>query len=103
MKPGKWYIRRRNQVAEMKAMMMIQLLMLVVSVSACLSGGGDSTGGKGIPMEYKVTKPDSQWRKQLSRDPYQVRRKKGPDRPFRGKYGNNHDGAFFFWAGGGEP
>jgi peptide-methionine (R)-S-oxide reductase len=87
----------------MKAMMMIQLLMLVVSVSACLSGGGDSTGGKGIPMEYKVTKPDSQWRKQLSPEAYQVLRNKGTERPFTGEYWNNHDTGIYYCAGCGEP
>src|SRR5262245_43159814 len=83
---GNWYIRIRTGVVRMKTILTIQSLLLIVSVSACLSGGGDSTGGKGSTMEFKVSKPDSLWRKELSPEAYDILREKGTERAFTGEY-----------------
>ena len=37
-------------------------------------------------MAYPVQKTDDEWRKELSRDEYQVLRKAGTERPFTGEY-----------------
>jgi peptide-methionine (R)-S-oxide reductase len=42
-------------------------------------------------MAPEVTKTDDEWRAQLSPEQYEVLRKAGTERPWSGKYVNNHD------------
>lgn len=42
-------------------------------------------------MPEKMIKPDSQWKKLLSQQEYQVTRKKGTETPFTGKYYNHYE------------
>ncbi len=39
----------------------------------------------------KVTKPDTEWKQLLSKEQFDVARKKGTERAFTGKYWDNHE------------
>ncbi len=50
-------------------------------------------------MSQKVTKSDSEWRKELSPEQYAVMRKKGTERPFTGKYVDSKDDGIYRCGG----
>ena len=56
----------------------------------------DSIQQEGRAMKDKISKPDSEWKKQLTPEQYEVARKAGTERAFTGKYWNNHDSGTYY-------
>ena len=50
-----------------------------------------SVAQKGFVMSEKVVKTDAEWKQQLTREQYEVTRRKGTERAFTGVYWNNHE------------
>jgi peptide-methionine (R)-S-oxide reductase len=47
----------------------------------------------------KITKSDEEWREQLSPEEYEVTRQGGTERPFTGRYWDNHDQGMYRCVG----
>ncbi len=50
-----------------------------------------SVAQKGFIMSDKVVKTDAEWKQQLTKEQYEVTRRKGTERAFTGQYWNNHE------------
>jgi peptide-methionine (R)-S-oxide reductase len=51
----------------------------------------DSGQRQGIVTVQTIIKPDAEWKKQLTPDAYDITRRAGTERPYSGKYWDNHD------------
>ena len=50
---------------------------------------------KGVIEVEKIVKPDSEWKKQLTPEQFEVTRRKGTERAFSGKYAETHDDGLY--------
>ena len=49
----------------------------------------------GVVEVDKIEKPEAEWKKQLTPDEFEVTRNAGTERPFTGKYANNHEDGLY--------
>jgi peptide-methionine (R)-S-oxide reductase len=56
-----------------------------------------------LKLTEKIKKSDKEWKEKLTKNQFQVLRKKGTEPPFTGKYWNNHKKGIYVCAGCGEP
>lgn len=54
-------------------------------------------------MADKISKPDAEWRKQLTEDEYRIARQKGTERAFTGRYWDCHDDGIYTCVCCGAP
>jgi peptide-methionine (R)-S-oxide reductase len=54
-------------------------------------------------MTRKVEKTDGEWREQLTKEQYEVTRRKGTERAFTGEYWDTHDPGTYRCVACGEP
>ena len=73
-------------------------LALMIGCESAAQGSKDpakiklySVAQKGFFMSEKVVKTDAEWKQQLTREQYEVTRKKGTERAYTGEYWNNHE------------
>lgn len=90
--------------------MQINAAFAALLISVLLAGCSSRTVGAKATMENKnkdaidlQNLPDSEWRKRLTPEQYQVARQKGTERAFTGKYWNNHEKGTYKCVGCGEP
>jgi peptide-methionine (R)-S-oxide reductase len=56
----------------------------------------DSAGNsKGVETVEKIVKPNSEWKKQLTAEQFDVTRREGTEPAFTGKYAKNHDAGIY--------
>ncbi len=54
-------------------------------------------------QKFEVEKTDSEWRKELTPEQYNILREKGTERPFTSKLEENYDGGTYVCAACGNP
>ena len=96
----------------MKKYPSISAMILIISCSACAQRSPES-GDNGTKHETKITpdlssadkveKPDSEWKKELTPEEYEVTRKHGTERAFTGKYWDNHEKGMYYCVCCGNP
>jgi len=72
----------------------IGIILSIVGVSAIVAAQTGAT----TPIK-KISKSDAEWRRVLTPDQYDVLRHQGTERPYTGKYWDNHAAGDYYCAG----
>ena len=74
------------------------ILFLLLAFTGCTQAKTETAEQK-KPTSYRVQKTEAQWRKQLSPEAFEVTREKGTERPYTGKYWDNHEDGKYYCIG----
>jgi len=77
------------------------LLLFVFALTACGQNGKNKTSGS--EPKYPVSKPEAEWKKQLTPMQFYILRQKGTEQAFTGEYWDNHDKGIYHCAGCQQP
>jgi peptide-methionine (R)-S-oxide reductase len=86
-----------------KCIMSLKIAGLVLLAAGLCAGADEPAGGKATNMTDKVTKTDSEWRKELTPEQYRITRQKGTEPAFCGAFWNHHEKGTYVCAGCGAP
>ena len=65
-------------------------LLLTTFITLVLFGTGCAQNKHQTSKTFIINKTDDEWEKQLTREQFEITRKSGTERPFTGKYWDNH-------------
>ena len=84
-------------------LVLIAGLMLISTIGACQSGSKDSSTKKmKASVKYKIEKSDEEWRKELTKEEFQVLRQKGTERAFTGEFDRHKEEGVYTCAACGQ-
>lgn len=66
-------------------------IILTAIISILFIGTGCAQKNKKKMENFAVVKTDAEWKKQLTAEQFEVARKAGTERPYTGKYWDNHE------------
>ena len=66
-------------------------IILTAIISILFIGSGCAQKNKKKMENFAVVKTDAEWKKQLTAEQFEVARKAGTERPYTGKYWDNHE------------
>ena len=66
-------------------------IILTAIISILFIGTGCAQKNKKKMENFAVVKTDAEWKKQLTAEQFEVARKAGTERPYSGKYWDNHE------------